>query len=356
MSTDVESIAGAFEALVRREDAAARREEAREGWSPALWRTAAQSGFAAIAVADGQGGSGASLADLGAVVERAAYRATAVPLARANVGALGVARLSGRIDPTRTVIAVDLSRRLPASATSAEAPCLDRALRRLSWAEQSDELLALLPGEAGTGWVARIPKSALQLEPSCNIAGEPCADAVLRHPQRMQAAPGGTVRQLCDLLAVTRASAIAGAVRRVLELSFEYANDRQQFGRAIYGFQTVQHELAELATSVEQLCALLREAYQRVDGGEDGHLWALAAATCAGSAASRAIRSGHQLHGAIGITMEYELQRYTRRLMAWRDEDGSETRAARELGTRLRSAAVDRVWQVSTAFVHGMNS
>ena len=35
--------------------------------------------------------------------------------------------------------------------------------------------------------------------------------------------------------------------------------------------------------------------------------------------------TAHALHGAIGITEEYDLQLYTRRLHEWRMADGSET-------------------------------
>jgi len=352
MSTDTDSIAGAFEALLRGEEAAARSEEAQHGWSPALWQIIVQSGFAAVALAEEQGGAGASLGDLGAVVERAGYHAAPVPLARANVGALGAGLLGSGAAAEATAIAVDLRHHLQRPAALKGAPLLDQPLRKLPWAAHCNELLALLPGHDGAAWIARIPKSAWCIVAGSNIAGEPRADWVPLQPLAMQAASPAVVQQLCDLLVVTRASAIAGSARRVLDLSFSYANDRHQFGRAIYAFQAVQHELAELATSVQQLQALLDEAYARTDGSDNGHLWALAVKTCAGLAAARAIRTGHQLHGAIGITMEYELQRHTRRLMAWRDEDGPETEAARELGTLLRSAPADRVWQVSTARLH----
>jgi acyl-CoA dehydrogenase len=352
MSADADSIAGAFETLLLGEQAAARRDEAQHGWSPALWQIMAQNGFATIALPEEQGGAGASLGDLGAVVERAGYHAAPVPLARANVAALGAGLLGSSDAAAAKVIAVDLRRQTGPVAALKGAPFLDRSMCGLPWAAHCDELLALRLGEAGTGWIARVPKSACRIEVGSNIAGEPRADWVPLKPVPMQAVPVAAVQQLCDLLIVTRASAIAGSARRVLDLSLAYAIDRHQFGRAIYAFQAVQHELAELATAVQQLQALLHEAYTRTDGSDQGHLWALAAKICAGLAAARAIRTGHQLHGAMGITMEYDLQRYTRRLMAWRDEDGPDTEAARELGTLLRSATPDRVWQVGTACLH----
>jgi alkylation response protein AidB-like acyl-CoA dehydrogenase len=37
-----------------------------------------------------------------------------------------------------------------------------------------------------------------------------------------------------------------------------------------------------------------------------------------------AARIAHQLHGAIGVTREYPLQRYSRALWSWREEYGTQ--------------------------------
>jgi alkylation response protein AidB-like acyl-CoA dehydrogenase len=43
--------------------------------------------------------------------------------------------------------------------------------------------------------------------------------------------------------------------------------------------------------------------------------------------------TAHALHGAIGVTAEYDLQLYTRRLHEWRIADGSETFWNRMVGS-----------------------
>ncbi|MFT3820807.1 MAG: acyl-CoA dehydrogenase family protein [Rubrivivax sp.] len=348
MGNELESIAGAFDALLRREQTIARREEADLGWSPALWRAVTASGFDAVAVDEARGGAGAGQSALGPVAERAGYHAAPIPVLRANVGALACALL-GVDAPDWLVLAADLRHHANLPASAASLPVIAHPLRRLPWATPCDELFMLLPADAGEAGIARIPGAACEVQPGTDVAGEPCADWTPLAPIEMYAAPRATVRRLCDLLAVARGSAIVGAARRVLDLSFAHVRDRRQFGRPIVAFQAVQHELAELANVIEQLQAMLDEAYERADGSDDGHLWSLAVETCAGLAAARAVRTGHQLHGAIGITTVYALQRYTRRLMAWRDEGGSEVRAALELGRSLRGSSPARVWQVSTA-------
>ena len=45
-----------------------------------------------------------------------------------------------------------------------------------------------------------------------------------------------------------------------------------------------------------------------------------------------AASTAHALHGAIGVTAEYDLQLYTRRLHEWRMADGSEAFWNRRVG------------------------
>jgi acyl-CoA dehydrogenase len=52
----------------------------------------------------------------------------------------------------------------------------------------------------------------------------------------------------------------------------------------------------------------------------------------------------HQVHGAIGFTKEHVLQRYTLRLLSWRDDFGSESHWALELGNRIAARGADEFW------------
>lgn len=134
----------------------------------------------------------------------------------------------------------------------------------------------------------------------------------------------GALQSACN------AARIAGAAARVLEMSLAYAQQRVQFGKPIGSFQAVQHQLSVMA---EQACAA-RMASQLAFASST-HLpdRALAAmAQCvAGDAAALMASIGHALHGAIGITAEFDLQLYTRRLLAWRTQGGSPSHAAAQV-------------------------
>jgi alkylation response protein AidB-like acyl-CoA dehydrogenase len=56
----------------------------------------------------------------------------------------------------------------------------------------------------------------------------------------------------------------------------------------------------------------------------------------------------HQLHGAIGFTVEHELHLFTRRLWSWRDEFGTESEWSARLGDQLIREGADAVWMALT--------
>lgn len=135
------------------------------------------------------------------------------------------------------------------------------------------------------------------------------------------------------LAALTRAAQICGALEAALTLSIEFAGQRTQFGRALTKFQAIQHLLSEMAAEVAAAGAALDAAIETVTFGSTFDLRAIGVAKFrAGSAVSIVCEHAHQIHGAIGYTQEYALARLTRRLWQWREDFGSESYWAGELG------------------------
>ncbi|MGN6496826.1 MAG: acyl-CoA dehydrogenase family protein [Tsuneonella sp.] len=148
--------------------------------------------------------------------------------------------------------------------------------------------------------------------------------------------------------AVLLAAAIAGAGDRLLAMSVAYAGERVQFGKPIGRQQALQQQLAVMAEdavsvrlAVELACA---QGWPTAEG-------AAVAKTIASAAAPRMANTAHAVHGAIGISAEYDLQLYTRRLHAWRRQDGAESLWSARLGQALladKAEAVD--WVRATFF------
>ena len=55
----------------------------------------------------------------------------------------------------------------------------------------------------------------------------------------------------------------------------------------------------------------------------------------AGEAAATIASGSHAVHGAIGITAEFDLQLYTRRLLAWRVQAGSPSYWAKQVAQAM---------------------
>ena len=67
-----------------------------------------------------------------------------------------------------------------------------------------------------------------------------------------------------------------------------------------------------------------------------------------GEAVGEASAIAHQVHGAIGFTEEHILHRYTQRLWDWRDDFGSESEWAVQLGEMVAEKGADELWPLLT--------
>lgn len=123
--------------------------------------------------------------------------------------------------------------------------------------------------------------------------------------------------------AAIHAALISGALFRVFEMTLRYANDRSQFGKSIGKFQAIQHQIGVMAEHVAAASMAAEAAFQ-----EDWTLPQLLPSAIAkartGEAAILVASIAHAVHGAIGVTEEYDLQLLTRRLHEWRMAHGSE--------------------------------
>ncbi|HQD14049.1 MAG TPA: acyl-CoA dehydrogenase family protein [Ottowia sp.] len=140
-----------------------------------------------------------------------------------------------------------------------------------------------------------------------------------------------------ELGAVVWAAQIVGALERVLELSVAFANQREQFGRPIGKFQAVQHQLAVMAEHVAAARIAAQIGCQGAGPLPDA-LQAAVAKARTSEAAALVAPMAHAVHGAIGVTAEFDLQLYTRRLHQWRGEYGSELAWQRALGRAVLDA------------------
>lgn len=115
-----------------------------------------------------------------------------------------------------------------------------------------------------------------------------------------------------DVLLAVAAEAV-GAADRLLALTSDYANQRNQFGRPIAAFQAVSHPLAECATELEGARYLVYQAAWAKDEKLPCDHLAQMAKLQATSVFRRLATVSVQVHGGIGYSSEGEPQLYYRR-------------------------------------------
>ncbi len=124
------------------------------------------------------------------------------------------------------------------------------------------------------------------------------------------------VQKIIERAAVAKCCEMAGGVQQVLEMTVDYAKERKQFGRPIGSFQIIQHYCADMLTDVEGARLSAYQAAWMMSEGLPCTEQVAIAKAWAGQASQRVIALAHQIHGAIGWTIDHDLQYYTRRLKA----------------------------------------
>lgn len=146
------------------------------------------------------------------------------------------------------------------------------------------------------------------------------------------------------LASAARAAQIAGAMRAARELTIGYANDRVQFGKPIGRQQAVQHRIAVMAEHSALVGATAMLAWAG-DGPPDSPDRVATAKGLASEYAGEVAAAAHAVHGAIGFTEEYALQRLTRRMWQWRSEHGGAAACFEAIGARVLAQPRAGVWE-----------
>jgi len=118
-----------------------------------------------------------------------------------------------------------------------------------------------------------------------------------------------------DLACLANAALLLGAGERILADSVEYVKQRRQFGRQIGSYQAIKHKLADVRIALDFVRPLVQGA-ALADGSADFPRDVSAACVAAADAAYLASRTGLQVHGAIGYTLEFDLSLWLTKVRA----------------------------------------
>lgn len=101
---------------------------------------------------------------------------------------------------------------------------------------------------------------------------------------------------------------MVGLLRRALEVTNEYVKERKQFNVPIGSFQSVQHRLSDMFTIVEGGKLAAYQAIWRLSEGLSAEKEIAIAKAWLCKEGQRVMTGAFQLHGGMGIDMDYPLQ------------------------------------------------
>lgn len=308
----------------------------------AAWQACEDAGFADALVPEAQGGAGLDLADALPVVLAAGRHLCPYPIAHTVLARAWLARAGHAVPMGSIAIAAQGLSMQQDRMTGVNVP----------WVRVADYVLAQADGHV---WL--LPVAAGCVAPNGvhgSLDGE--ASWGLRAAVRVDGEAAGASRianrehgdaPLDELAAIAYAGLMAGAMDRVLAMTLDYANQRTQFGKAIGRFQAVQQQISVMAEHVWAARMAAQLAFQG-RGGQPQALMAALGKARTSQAAPLVADIAHAVHGAIGITAEFDLQCYTRRLRDWRLAGGSESYWHARIGAAALSSHLDALTYLRT--------
>lgn len=318
-----------------------------DAWKEPLWSALTDAGLPLAWVPEDCDGSGASLADGFAVAASSGKFAVSVPLVETMLAGwlLSQAQLPSPAGKM-TVAPARPQDRITLNSDGT----LSGRVRSVPFASEAGHI-AVIAQDAKGHSIALVEASACRIDIGKNLGSDASNTVTFDNVRPVASGPapsGFTSVPLMLMGATLRSLQIAGALETMLEMTVRYSNERVAFEKQISKFQAVQHNLAKLAGEVAAAVTAAGSAADTIANStsfDDAvYLEAAAAKIRCAEAAEKGAAIAHQVHGAIGFSMEHILHRYTLRALGWRDDFGHETYWATELGKFVAARGADELW------------
>lgn len=318
-----------------------------DGFDRKTWAAMAEMGWCSVLVPEEHGGVEMGHVAAGVIAEEMGRTLTASPyLSTAIMGATALSRFGSQAQKSEwlpriaageaiTAVAVDEGRKHNPSNVAVSAERAGNGFKlngRKSFVAEGHVADMLIVSARTAGGEAEaegitlflVPKDAAGLSversdmvDSRNSAAvtlegvEVTADAVLGEVD-------GGLKALEAVLDAGRAGLAAemsGSAQQCLETTTDYLKERKQFGQIIGTFQALQHRAAHLYSEVELGKSIVLKALQTLDAAPDhAAMMVCAAKAKLGQVAQLAAREAIQMHGGIGMTDEFDIGFYIKRI------------------------------------------
>lgn len=341
-------------------------EDDEKGYPDELWKQLVELGLVGILVPEAYGGQGQSLLEAAIVYEEFGRSLAPIPHFHSAVLSAGALIVSGSEEQKATWLpAIASGERIltpawlePRHGFGAKGVQL-RAVEEgadfvltgsklhVNFATAADQLIVLArtgEGEAEIDLFLVDPRAkGVTCSQRLNLGSETSyrvdLDAV-RVPRANRIGAEGTGWATWDAVMqdaiVLSAAQAAGGAKAALEMTVEYAKNREQFGKPLGAFQSISHYLADAATAIAGGSTLVYEAAWSRSVGKDTALLAPMAKMFMCHTYRDVTAMCQQVWGGVGFTIEFDIQLYFRRakqlqISWWDDRYLGELIAAQEL-------------------------
>ena len=319
-----------------------------DGLSRDLWRGFGEMGFSGVLIPEEQGGSGLGAVEAGVVAEALGRTLTPSPFLSSAV--LSATALKAGSDEQQAAwlppiaageaivsLAVDEGAKHGPHRIAATAERAGNGFR-LNGAKgfvldghAADALIvaARTSGEAGGEGMGGLtlflvdPKTAgVEVERTMmvdahNAARVTLSDVAVTAEAVIGPVDGGgeILERALNLGRACAASSLLGAGDQAFRITTDYLKTRKQFGKLIGEFQALQHRAAHLFTELEIVRAATLAALQKLDARDEDAAFAVSVAKAkAGRVAELAVQEAVQMHGGVGMTDEFDVGLFMKRV------------------------------------------
>ncbi|WP_417595702.1 acyl-CoA dehydrogenase family protein [Parasphingorhabdus sp.] len=318
-----------------------------DGFCRELWTEMAQMGWAGIIVDEAHGGSGFGYVGAGVLAEEMGRNLTASPFFSTSVlGATAIQQYGTEKQKDENLAAISGGDMLFALAVDegprhkpdhiafsaqpagngfilsgtktfvADGHVADKLIiaARTSGDEGDTAGITLFLVDANAPEITRVHTPMVDSRNAANISVEGLevtGDDILGELDRGYAALEGVLSAGRAVLSAE----MSGSAQQVFGITTDYLKEREQFGQKIGSFQGLQHRAAHLATEIEMMKSAVLKSLKDLDEDFDN-----ADMTCSlakaktGQVAQLATKEAIQMHGGIGVTDEYDVGLYFKRV------------------------------------------
>jgi alkylation response protein AidB-like acyl-CoA dehydrogenase len=219
-------------------------------------------------------------------------------------------------------------------------------------AEADAFLVTALSGGALTVWWIDRNQPGVALDLHATIDGVALGDLILDNVHApasvglFRGDAGAIIRNQLEEGRLAAAAALFGLLQQALSITTDYARTREQFGKPIGSFQSIQHRLVDMWMQQEVTRNVLAHAIGVFTSTDDPAARA-SAASAAKAQASRAAmivtRQSIQIHGGVGYADEHDIGLFLKRAIVLSGWLGSASLHRRRYADENPIAAIEDV-------------